>query len=120
MEKNMTNNLFAITFLAQESSNNNQNIEAMRYVENLSIEKKNTLFELMRTSKSYKVRKRAHAILLSSKKYKIDQLASIFDVDRDTIADWLGRWEKDGVLGLQDATRPGRPASKDVRVEDFD
>ena len=88
----------------------------MRFVENLSVEKKNTLFELMRTSKSYKVRKRAHAILLSSKKYKIDQLASIFDVDRDTIADWLGRWDENGVLGLQDAARPGRPSKKDVSV----
>jgi len=90
----------------------------MRFVDNLTVDNKNTLFELMRTSKSYKVRKRAHAILLSSKKYKIDQLASIFDVDRDTIADWLGRWEKDGVLGLQDASRPGRPSKKDMRVFD--
>ena len=88
----------------------------MRFVENLSVEKKNTLFDLMRTSKSYKVRKRAHAILLSSKKYKIDQLASIFDVDRDTIADWLGRWEANGVLGLQDAARPGRPSKKEITV----
>ena len=88
----------------------------MRFVENLSVDKKNTLFDLMRTSKSYKVRKRAHAILLSSKKYKIDQLASIFDVDRDTIADWLGRWEENGVLGLQDAARPGRPSKKDLKV----
>ena len=88
----------------------------MRFVENLSVDKKNTLFDLMRTSKSYKVRKRAHAILLSSKKYKIDQLASIFDVDRDTIADWLGRWEESGVLGLQDAARPGRPSKKEITV----
>ncbi len=120
MEKIKTQSRVILDSLKQEFNNNNKNTEAMRYVENLSIEKKNTLFELMRTSKSYKVRKRAHAILLSSKKYKIDQLASIFDVDRDTIADWLGRWEKDGVLGLQDATRPGRPTSKDVTVEDFD
>ncbi len=81
----------------------------MRFIENLSRENKSLLFDLMRNSKSYKVRKRAHAILLSSKRYKIDQLASIFDVDRDTISDWLNRWEVKGVQGLQDAQRPGRP-----------
>lgn len=86
----------------------------MKFIENLNSENKAVLFELMRTSKSYKVRKRAHAILLSAKRYKIDQLASIFDVDRDTISDWIKRWEERGVEGLQDAPRSGRPKASEM------
>lgn len=84
----------------------------MRFIEFLNEENKKTLNELIRTSPSYKVRKRAHAILLSSKRYKIDQLANIFEVDRDTISDWLKRWEESGVEGLSDAARSGRPPKR--------
>lgn len=81
----------------------------MKYVKSLSLADKSALNELMRTSRSFRVRKRAHVILLSSRKYKIDQLANIFDVDRDTISDWIKRWEDSGIAGLTDAQRSGRP-----------
>lgn len=84
----------------------------MKFTGKLTLDQKNTLYDLMRNSKSFKVRRRAHAILLSSKKFKIDQLAAIFDVDRDTISDWLQRWEKSGIGGLNDAARSGRPRKK--------
>ena len=84
----------------------------MKFIGKLTLEQKNILYDLMRSSKSFKVRRRAHAILLSSKKFKIDQLAAIFDVDRDTISDWLQRWEIRGVSGLNDAARSGRPRKK--------
>lgn len=91
----------------------------MKFIDDLTAEEKAVLFDLMRSSKSYKVRKRAHAILLSSKRYKIDQLASIFDVDRDTVSDWLRRWELYRIEGLSDANRSGRPPKyddKDVKL----
>jgi len=69
------------------------------------------LTSLMEKSESHKIRKRAHAIILSSKMYKIDQLAGIFDVDRDTVSDWINRWENHGLDGLNDAPRSGRPRS---------
>lgn len=81
----------------------------MRFVKKLSLETKNQLEELMKESKSHKVRRRAHAILLSAKGYKIEQLANIFDVDRDTISQWLSRWENVGIIGLKDNARSGRP-----------
>lgn len=84
----------------------------MKFVKELDAKSKETLNELMRSSSSFKVRKRAHAILLSNKKYKIDTLAHIFDVDRDTISDWIKRWEEKGVKGLKDKPRSGRPAKQ--------
>ncbi len=81
----------------------------MKFIKSIDSETKEKLFEMMRTSPSYKVRKRAHAILLSAKRYKIDQLANIFDVDRDTVSEWLRRWDEFGLEGLNDAARSGRP-----------
>jgi len=57
---------------------------------------------------SFRVRDRAHAILLSHKDQKIDDIASIFEVNRDTVSDWFTRWESDGLSGLQDTPGRGR------------
>lgn len=86
----------------------------MKFIENLDKETIKSLNELMRKSPSFKIRKRAHAILLSYKRFKIDQLASIFDVDRDTISQWLKRWDEKGLNGLKDAARSGRPPKRRV------
>lgn len=90
-------------------------MENMKFVSKLNGREKISLYELMRTSKSFKVRQRAHAILLSAKKIRIDLLSDIFEVDRDTISEWIRRWEKKGVQGLADAPRSGRPR-KEVAV----
>jgi len=89
----------------------------MKYVKNLTPQEKASLYELMRKSLSFKVRQRAHAILLSAKKHKIDQLSDIFDVDRDTVSEWLNRWDINGLQGLMDAQRSGRPKKKVVKKE---
>ncbi len=81
----------------------------MKFVSKLTPIEKRQLDDLMRNSTSYRVRKRAHVILLSSRKYKIDELSDIFMVDRDTVSDWIDRWEKDKIEGLHDASRSGRP-----------
>lgn len=65
----------------------------------------------MKTHPVFQVRQRAHAILLSSKGYRINQLVEIFDVDRDTITAWLERFETGGPDALENQARPGRPRS---------
>lgn len=84
----------------------------MKFVSKLDKGKVEYLQDLVRTSPSFKVRKRAHAILLSDKKFKIDELANIFDADRDTISEWINRWEEFGTKGLKDAARSGRPRKR--------
>ena len=81
----------------------------MKFVAKLNGREKISLYELMRTSNSFKVRQRAHAILLSSNKIRIDMLSEIFEVDRDTVSEWIRRWSVKGVQGLADAPRSGRP-----------
>ena len=81
----------------------------MKYVKRLSLSEKSALNDLLRHSASHRLRFRAHAIILSSKKYKINDLSSIFFVDRDTITDWIKRWEQSGINGLIDRKRSGRP-----------
>ena len=88
----------------------------MKFIGKLSGRERISLYELMRSSNSFKVRQRAHAILLSSKKIRIDLLSEIFEVDRDTISEWLARWDKKGIIGLQDAPRSGRPRKVVSRI----
>ena len=90
----------------------------MKFVKNLTPQEKASLYDLMRKSMSFKVRQRAHCVLLSAKKHKIDQLSDIFDVDRDTISEWLNRWEVKGIAGLRDAHRSGRPRKKKVEEKE--
>lgn len=83
----------------------------LRFVAPLDPQTVDHLKEILRTSPVFRTRQRAHAILLSAKAYRIDQLIEIFEVDRDTITRWLNRWDKDHFDGLDDAPRSGRPHS---------
>lgn len=82
----------------------------MRYI-HLAEEEQKTLKEQMRSSSSCREQQRIHCILLSSKKYQMDQLSDIFEVDRDTIGHWFDWWEEEGSSGLKDAPKSGRPKS---------
>lgn len=55
----------------------------------------------------------AFALMLfysSDRHYTIDQLADIFDADRDTISIWLTNWEEHAFDGLSDARSSGATA----------
>lgn len=51
---------------------------------------------------------RAHAILLSSRQYSIDQIASIYQVDRERVSQWFEWWTAEEFDGLDDDERGGR------------
>jgi transposase len=57
-----------------------------------------------------RARARAHSILLSSQGLQIKEIAKVYQVDRDTVATWIRKWEKDGSESLYDKPRRGRPA----------
>jgi transposase len=78
-----------------------------KFVNELSEKQREELRELMKTSNE-QVRKRAHAVLLSSRGYSVDRIADIYEVDRDTVSRWLDHWEDDGSAGLQDQEGRGR------------
>jgi len=81
----------------------------MRFIEDLSQETQSILQRIYKSSQHYRVRQRAHCILLSSKGYTTTQLQEIFHVDRITIYHWLNAWESRRLGGLYERKGRGRP-----------
>lgn len=79
-----------------------------KFVNPLSEKQRQDLYQLMKTGNE-PVRRRAHAILLSARGYQVDQIADIYEVDRDTVSRWLDDWEDQGRDGLHDQPGRGRP-----------
>lgn len=86
----------------------------MKFIQPLPPEQKCALQQLHKSGKTHRERQRAQAILLSARGYKIDQLAELFECDRDTISQWLDAFSNGGVAALCDAPRPGRPLKLDA------
>jgi transposase len=80
-----------------------------KFVKPLTLEQRAQLTEVMRSPAPQRKRMRAHAILLSERRYSIDQIADIYQVDRDRVSQWLDWWEEYQFDGLDDDPRGGRP-----------
>lgn len=80
-----------------------------KFVKPLTHEQRDQLEEIMKSPSPQRKRMRAHAILLSERRYSIDQIADIYQVDRDRVSQWLNWWEKYKFDGLDDDPRSGRP-----------
>lgn len=81
----------------------------MNFTEPLEEAEKITLREMLSNHPSPSVRMRAHAVLLSEKGFRVKALAGIFDKCRQTVSGWITSWRRDGVTGLFNASRGGRP-----------
>jgi len=81
----------------------------MRFIEDVSQETQNILQRIDKYSRHYRVRPRAHCMLLSSKGYTTTQLQEIFHVDRITIYPWFNAWESRRLCGLYERKGRGRP-----------
>ena len=84
---------------------------ASKFVGNLSDEQQAALEQIYRSGKTHRERQRAHAVLLSAAGHSLEQLATIFGTDRDTVSSWLERFARSGAEGLADAPKSGRPAT---------
>ena len=65
-----------------------------------------------------RVSERMHAVLLSARGYDIGQIASILEYDEITVRRWIERFEAEGLEGLQDRPRSGRPRSASAAAQD--
>ncbi|MGZ5575291.1 MAG: IS630 family transposase [Methylobacter sp.] len=81
----------------------------MKKIKALTKEEQRTLLDAARHASEPRFRQRAHAVYLCGQGYRINQLADIFAVDRDTVSGWLTDWEHYGLMGLRDQPHPGRP-----------
>jgi len=52
---------------------------------------------------------RAHMVLLSGRGYSVPQIAQIHECGHDVVRTWLHRYEREGVAGLEDEPKSGRP-----------
>jgi transposase len=80
-----------------------------KFVAPLTQEQYAQLVAIMRANVPHRTRMRAHAVLLSARGYSLDEIADIYQVDRDRVSAWLERWTAQGVAGLDDDARSGRP-----------
>lgn len=66
--------------------------------------------ELYHRTKDVRLRTRAQMVLLSGEQQlKADEIAQIVRESRETVLRWLKRYLAEGIEGLQDAPRSGRP-----------
>jgi transposase len=80
-----------------------------RFVGVLTDEEREVLEHLRDHGETPRIRRRAHAILLSASGKAVDEIADIFSATRITVYAWLDRWESEGLLGLSDKPRSGAP-----------
>src|SRR5207253_6632667 len=59
---------------------------------------------------AYRVAKRLRAVVLNSEGRTSGELADILQAPRSKISEWLQRYQSEGVDGLLEGDRPGRPA----------
>ncbi len=89
-----------------------------RFVRELTEAERQELEDAYRGHPDFAVRRRAHAILLSSKGYNVGQLQDLFDVDRDTASLWIKHYEQSGLEGLLTRPRSGRnPVYTDGEIQ---
>lgn len=89
-----------------------------RFVETLSDTDLQVLEDTYRHAEKPALRRRAHAILLNHQGYTIDQISDVLGATRETVSIWLTAWENDGLKGLKDKPRSGRPSIYDEKDQE--
>ena len=80
-----------------------------KFAQDLTDEQKEELKAIMKSTAPQPKRMRANVILLSARSFSIDQIAAIYEVDRDRVSQWLEWWSESQFDGLADDQRSGRP-----------
>jgi len=80
-----------------------------RYIRSLSKVERKALRELYRQTQNADVRTRCQMILLSSQEYAVSEIAELTLFNEDSVLYWLDRYESQGLQGLEDRPRSGRP-----------
>jgi hypothetical protein len=58
---------------------------------------------------AYRVARRLRAVVLNSEGSTSDELAKILQAPRSKVSEWLQRYQRDGIEGLLEGYRSGRP-----------
>ncbi len=90
----------------------------MKFVTELSKEAEETLSEMEKKHPKSRARRRAKIILLSNEGYQINEIAKIQRIGRNAVSRCITRWETEGVVGLLDRPRNGRPRTLTHKEEE--
>jgi transposase len=88
-----------------------------KFIQELTNEQKSRLQAIMKSDAPQRTRMRAHAVLLSARRFSIDQIAAIYEADRDRVSQWLQWWKQFEFDGLADDERAGRPPKLSVEEQ---
>jgi transposase len=80
-----------------------------RHVRQLSGSEVADLDRSYRTTSNADLRTRCQIILLSSEGFSTSQVAKVVRFSEDTVLYWIERFEAEGLAGLEDRPRSGRP-----------
>ncbi len=72
-------------------------------------EQRKQLLRVRRTHSDPRVRHRAQALLLLTDEYSVSEVARLFQTARHRVRAWRDRYLTEGILGLADKKREGRP-----------
>ena len=81
----------------------------IRSIRSLTTEELKAIKGAMRSDRNAQLRVRVNAVWLSHQRYKADEIAKILDRHRNTVISRLDRYESEGLEGLRDSHRNGRP-----------
>lgn len=90
----------------------------MVYVRSLSEAERRALKRQARTEVG-RVSERIRMVLLSDRHYSVPQIATIFECNEATVRGWLARFNAEGLAGLADRPRTGRPRKADVAAREL-
>jgi transposase len=85
----------------------------MRYVRELSEQETRQLMDALKSWNDAAEVRRARAVRLSSKGWKIQRIAEALNVCRRSVRNWLDRYEEGGLGGLKTRPGSGRPPKVD-------
>ena len=80
-------------------------------LDSLNVDQLRELDDLYRTTRDVRVRTRAQMILLVAEQgLAVSEIAAIVRESGETVRRWVHRYEAEGIDGLSDAPRSGKPA----------
>ena len=95
----------------------------MKFVTPLTEAEQLTLLDARDRGPTVALRRRAQAVELSSRGYRRTAIADLLGVHCETVSGWLDLWDPQGLRGLYDQPRGGRPPrftpaeAEQVRIE---
>lgn len=83
-----------------------------RYITLTTDDARTALHQLYRQTNDADLRTRCQMILLSSTGHAVSEIADLTLFDENTILYWFDRYESQGLAGLEDRPRSGRPPKR--------